>query len=233
MADVILFGVPQSPFVSKVIRALALKGKSYDLVEPKGPGDFKAWNPQTRKMPVIEIDGKRIYDSTRILKELDRHWPEPPLYASDKLTAARQRLLEDWSDESLYWHVMALRWDDQHTPATLDQITGDLPLPGPAKPIVRAIIKRQLGGTPKAQGLGRLKQEELLAAISERLDDLDALLGDGPFFYGDQPSAADLAIYGMLGTAQEPGPTPELGQLVAQHPRLVEYFKRVEQATGG
>src|SRR2546427_104606 len=46
-----LFGSRVSPFVEKVARALQLKGIPFSLVSPKSPGDFKRWNPQTRKMP--------------------------------------------------------------------------------------------------------------------------------------------------------------------------------------
>ena len=46
----------------------------------------------TSTVPVIDIDGTRIGDSTRIIEELERRWPDPPLYpaASDE----RQRALE-------------------------------------------------------------------------------------------------------------------------------------------
>ena len=63
-----LFGSRVSPFVEKVVRALQLKGIRYGLVAPKSPADFGRWNPQTRKMPVLEIDGERTYDSTFILR---------------------------------------------------------------------------------------------------------------------------------------------------------------------
>jgi len=33
----------------------------------------------TSTLPVIDIDGKRIGDSTKIIEELERRWPDPPL----------------------------------------------------------------------------------------------------------------------------------------------------------
>src|SRR5947209_4005460 len=107
-----LFGSRLSPFVEKVARALQLKGIAFTLVPPKSPADFKRWNPRTRKMPVVEIDGRRVFDSTLILRRLDQLVPEPPLFDRDAGVAARQRFLEDWSDESLYWYAIALRWSD-------------------------------------------------------------------------------------------------------------------------
>src|SRR5439155_239475 len=111
-----LFGSRLSPFVEKVARALQLKGIAFTLVPPKSPADFKRWNAQTRKMPVVEIDGRRVFDSTLILRRLDQLVPEPPLLDRDAGIAARQRLLEDWSDESLYWYAMPLRLSGANAP---------------------------------------------------------------------------------------------------------------------
>src|SRR5512140_3858000 len=110
--DVRVFGSRLSPFVEKVVRALALKRAPYALVDVRGPGDFRRWNPQTGKMPVLDVDGDRTYDSTFILRKLDALVPEPALFDADPAIAARQRFLEDWSDESLYWYGMGLRWSD-------------------------------------------------------------------------------------------------------------------------
>jgi glutathione S-transferase len=80
-----------SPFVEKVVRAVTLKGLPHTLVDVKSPLDFKRWNPQTGKMPVLDVDGERIYDSTLILRALDSRVPEPPLVDVDPHVAAHQR----------------------------------------------------------------------------------------------------------------------------------------------
>ena len=106
-----VFGVRISPFVEKVARGLQLKRIPFTLVPPASPFDFKRWSPQTGKMPVLDLDGEKTFDSTLILRRLDALVPSPPLFADDPHAAApRQRFVEDWSDESLYWYGMALRW---------------------------------------------------------------------------------------------------------------------------
>ena len=114
MARVTVYGSSLSPFVEKVRRGLALKKVDYELVPPKSPFDLRRWNPQTGKMPVVEIDGERTYDSTFILRRLDALFTEPTLVSTDPATAAGQRLLEDGSDEALYFCVMALRWSKRN-----------------------------------------------------------------------------------------------------------------------
>jgi glutathione S-transferase len=48
--------------------------------------------------------------STLILRHLDQVQPTPALMSEDATIAAQQRMLEDWSDESFYWYMQALRW---------------------------------------------------------------------------------------------------------------------------
>jgi glutathione S-transferase len=230
MAGATVYGSRVSPFVEKVARALQIKKVSFDLVEPQTPFDLRRWNPQTGKIPVVELNGERLYDSTFILRRLDELFPEPPLLSEDPQTAAMQRQLEDWADESLYWYVMALRWTEKNGRASANQIVANAP--SLARPVARAMVRRRIAPTARAQGLGRLPEDILLRELAGRLDDLQTILGDRPFFFADQPSAADLAIYGMFSCALS-GPTPEVNRLVGERPGLAQWMKRVEQASAG
>ena len=226
MASPRLFGSRLSPFVEKVAQSLALKGVDFELVDPRSPMEFRRWNPQTGKMPVLDLDGERIYDSTLILRELDRRFPDPPLVSSRPKLAAAQRQVEDWADEALYWYFMAVRWTDANAAATARQITAGLsPL---FRPVARLVLPPQIRGMVRAQGLGRLPLPMLMQEVEGRLDDLVAIIGDDPFIFGDAPSVADLAVYGQLHMAQS-GPTPELAALIRARPSLVELQRRVEE----
>jgi glutathione S-transferase len=225
-----LFGARPSPFVEKVMRALALKGIAYETVPVKSPSDFKRWNPQTGKMPVLEVGGERVYDSTFILRKLDEWAPEPPLLARDPRTAARQRFLEDWSDESLYWYVMAMRWNDVNADATTEQIAAALPVPAVLRALLKPILRRQIRAQAMAQGLARQPLERVLSELELRFQELDLWLGDSPFFFSDSPSAADLAIFGEL-YALRSGPTPQGVAVLERHPALCEHYRRVDEAT--
>jgi glutathione S-transferase len=227
---ILVFGSPISPFVDKVHRALALKKLDYQLVEPKSFSDFKKWNPQTRKMPVMEMEGERVYDSTFICERLDEIRPDPPLLSTDPLVRAQQRLLEDWADESLYWHLMGMRWSRSHAAATASQIAGTLP--GPVALIAKPLLSRQIREMTRAQGMGRLPEDVLLRETGARFDDLVALLDGRPFFLAEEPSRADLAVCGQLHMGMS-GPTPEVGDLVNARPVLRDYLSRVRGRTGG
>lgn len=228
MAQARLFGSRLSPFVEKVVRALQMKKVGFVLVPPQSPLDFKRWNPQTGKMPVLELDGKRTYDSSLILRSLDEQFPEPPLFDGDPAIAARQRLLEDWSDESLYWYGMAFRWSDANSGRTAEQILATVPVW--VRPIASLLILRQIKNQVRGQGLVRLPLAVLLEELGRRFDELVVLLGERRFFFADRPSGADLAIFGQL-CMQQSGPTPQVEELIARRPALAEYAARVDAAT--
>lgn len=228
--NVVLFGSRLSPFVEKVARALQMKGVGFALVPPRLPTDFRRWNPQTGKMPVLDADGVRLFDSTLIVRRLDVLVPAPPLVDADAAVAARQRFLEDWSDESLYWYGMALRWSPANSAATVAQVAGEMGVPRVLHPVLRPLLQRMIGAQAIAQGLGRLPLTILLDELARRLDELRVWLGDRPFFFADQPSVADLAIFAQLRMLRT-GPTPQAAELQAERDWLEAYYRRVETAT--
>ncbi len=224
-----LYGVRISPFVEKVHRALRYKGIDYEAMGLE-PLTLRRVSPVTGKMPVLEIDGALHHDSTFILRELDRRQPDPPLYSPDPREAAGQRLLEDWCDESLYFQAFALRWTPESAAATTRQLAEATPFP--LRLVVPYVLPRQLRGMARAQGLGRLPGDVLVAELGRHLDDLLTVLGDRPFLHADAPSAADFSLYGMLA-ALTSGPTPQAEALLADRPAFADWRKRVEELTGG
>jgi glutathione S-transferase len=50
-------------------------------------------------LPVLDLDGKRIVDSTRIIEALERRYPEPALYPQDEAGRRKALELEDFFDE--------------------------------------------------------------------------------------------------------------------------------------
>ena len=219
-----VYGTRMSPFVEKVVRALQWKRIPFELVEPKSPRDLARWNPQTGKMPVAEIRGERVIDSTQILSRLEAVQPEPSFFSKEPAAAASQRMLEDWADESLYWLRMAILWSDPRRAS--DAILETLPIPGFLHPVMRPILARQLGGQVQAQGFGRLPLATLLTGLGERCDDLVALLGSREFFFCDRPGAADFALFAMLHFEGRPAP-PEFARVLEERPGLAAWHARV------
>jgi glutathione S-transferase len=207
---------------------MQLKGLTFKLVEPRSPTDFKKWNSRTQKMPVLELGSERHIDSTFILRKLEELAPQPSVFAADPGDAARQRLLEDWSDESLYWYGMGCRWAPENEAETVAQLA--VTLPPILRPIGRILIPRLIGGQARAQGLARLPLSTLIRELGQHFDELEVLLGERRFFFSDTVGAADLAIYGQLNTMRS-GPTPQCEELISERRWLLDHFKRVDEAT--
>ena len=58
--------------------------------------------------PVLEIDGRALDDSTRIIETLEGLWPDPPLYPADPADRRRALEIEDFFDEELGPHMRML-----------------------------------------------------------------------------------------------------------------------------
>lgn len=222
---IVLYGPRLTPYTVKVQRALAFKKLHYELVEPTCQEDYRRWSPENGLLPVIDVQGRRIQDSARILDFLDERFPEPPLLSSDPRVAREQRGVETWISETFDFYVM--RWirarfaGAREAPAAPDGPAGPMSrmgLIGPDGQLRPEVFDTRAGG-PGPE-------------FERRLDDLVKLLGPRPFFFADQPSRADLAVFGSLFTMYH-DIYPGGRALLDRRPALIAHFERVMAATGG
>lgn len=223
---IVLYGPRAMPFTEKVGRALRVKRLDFGLVEPTSPEDYARFSPETGLLPVLEVDGQRIPDSSAILDFLDQHFPDPPLLSSDARVAREQRRLERWVDETFMFYI--LRWIRSRVGEVAPKPVrgGGFPL-GPMQRLglidstgkLRADVFDSSAGGPGTE-------------FEHRLDDLDGFLGGRAFFYADEISRADLSVYASLSVMYR-----DLYEgsrtLLAARPRLLGHVERVLSATGG
>ena len=97
VAAVRLWQIPYSTNVERVALALAHKGLEVEpvVVDPSDRGPIRELTGQDF-VPVLEHDGKVIWDSPRILAHLESAFPQAPLLPSDR--SRRQEILVfcDW-----------------------------------------------------------------------------------------------------------------------------------------
>jgi glutathione S-transferase len=99
----LVIGNHVSPYVRKVLVALALKGIDYriDPIVPFFGNDRFAEISPLRRIPVM-IDGDlALCDSTVICEYLDDAYPERPLKPADPADRARARWIEEFADSRL------------------------------------------------------------------------------------------------------------------------------------
>jgi glutathione S-transferase len=167
----------------------------------------------TKTLPILQLDGRAITDSSAIIAALEERRPEPPLYPADPEQRRRALELEEYFDEELGPHIRLLAWHDLIGEPELMAEVAALSAPGPlagAKGLVgayaRAFTSLRFGANDDAAAL--VAKQRVIAA----LDRLDAELAasDGDYLVGDSFSVADLTaasiFYPLVGPDEGPLP---------------------------
>lgn len=168
-----------------------------------------------KTFPVLELDGRRIGDSTAIVAALEERYPEPPLYPTDPEERRRALELEDFFDEELGPHVRLLGFhelgnDRERLEALIEQ-TSPAPvarMSGAAARYARAYSGLRYG-VRSAEAAEQARVKILVA-----LDRLEAELGDGEYLVGDAFTVADLTAASLF----YPLVLPEGGPLPSDQP---------------
>jgi glutathione S-transferase len=168
MSDVTVHSIPGSPFGRAVLATLVEKGVPFRL-SAVAPGGLRAPDHLARhpfgRVPVLEQDGFRLYETQAILRHLDRAFPAPPLTPAGLQDAA----LMDQAMNVCDWYLFQ----------GVGNVIGFQRVVGPrllGLPTDEAAIAAAM---PKAHAV---------------YDELSRLLGDRPYFAGDRLSLADLML---------------------------------------
>ena len=168
MSEFTVHSIPGSPFGRSVLAMLEEKRAPYRL-SPLAPGSLKtpeylALHPFGR-VPVLEHNGFKLYETQAILRYLDRVLPEPSLTPSDVKRAARMDQAMNVNDWYLFHDVGNVIIFQRVIGPQLMGLTPD-----------EAVIKAAM---PKAHAV---------------YDELSRLLGEQPYFAGEAVSLADLML---------------------------------------
>jgi glutathione S-transferase len=162
------------------------------------PGGPRAmWFSARGTIPVLNLDGDRIVDSTRIIAALEERDPDPPLYPHDPAERRRALELEEYFDEELGHDVRRVAffdWDAEFAAALMTT----------AQP---AFLRRPLrvylpiGMRTFARARFRIYPDDVDRSrrqIEEALGRIESDLGDGEYLVGDRFSVADLTACSLL-----------------------------------
>jgi glutathione S-transferase len=217
-----------SPFCVKVQRAMRYKRIPFDVINATSPIQVRRLNPRG-KLPVMIDDGVKLADSSDIIRHLETRHPEPRLYPQDPRTRAMALMLEDWADESLYWHVVYERWQISEQFAKFAEMVFS-PVPALARPFIKLVVGRQVRGQLRGQGFGRLGVDEQREKLRAALDWLE-LMVDGQFLCGAELSIADVAVAAQVGALNIPY-TPVAEAEIHAHAKVMRWLERTLEAVG-
>jgi glutathione S-transferase len=177
-------------------------------------------------VPILQIDGETISDSTAIIAALEARHPQPPLYPADPELRRRALELEDFFDERLGPAARALAFYELiNEPEIFAQVASEA-VPGalgkfPAMTGLYARTYTSLRWKANNDQGAEEAREKIVAAMD--VVDTELAAGDGEFLVGDSFSVADLTaaslFYPVVGPDE--GPLPP-GQPV---PPALERFR--------
>jgi glutathione S-transferase len=208
----VLWHLPISHYNEKVRWALAWKSIEHERHAPL-PGAHMAialalTRGRTKTCPVLQLDGKAIGDSTRIIAALEEAVPEPALYPADAGDRARALELEDFFDEELGPHIRLLAWHEAIRDQQALSRFSETIVPRPLHPLAGLGMKTFLRlrfrvGNSDAAELARRQ-------VRVALDRLEAELGGGEYLVGDSFTVADLTAAALFYPLVTPPEGPRL-----------------------
>jgi glutathione S-transferase len=211
--------ISPSPFSVKSLALLELSGLPYTRVD----GDPR--RAPKRKLPVLEDAGRMVPDSHMIQRHLAAAHGidlDAGLSPQDRaVSAAFRALIED----QLYWVLVHSRWID-NPEATRAAFFA--PLPAALRPVIFALVQRQVRAALHGQGMGRHDRNEIYRFGTEGIGALAGFLGDRPYLMGDRVSAIDTSLFGFLENVLTPPLDTPLKAAVTAHPELTAYHRRFE-----
>ena len=175
-----------------------------------------------RTVPVLEMKGGAIGDSTEIIEEIERRWPEPPLYPTDADERSRALELEDYFDEQVGPDARRVLFSDNlMEPETfLAMFYGAdrrrIGLLEALTPLFCQVVKRRFRIEPQSVEESR---EKVLAAF----DKVEADIGQSGYLVGESFTVADLTAASILGLIVVP---PEFAYIKLPPDERTAQFRR-------
>jgi glutathione S-transferase len=173
--------------------------------------------------PVLELEGRRIADSTSIIAALEQRFPEPPLYPPNPDERRRALELEDFFDEQLGPYARRLPFHEARRDSELLDQIGARAAPKLHARLGRALVPYTRAypalrfGAASSRGAETARQKIVAA-----LDRLETELGEHEYLVGDRFTVADLTAAALLYPIVRP---PEAPTVTDRMPEPFERFR--------
>ena len=156
------------------------------------------WMTGQKAVPVLQLDGRAIADSTRIIAAIEEAYPTAPLYPLEEAQRRRALELEEFFDEQLgphlrtAWFYEVLPYADYSSAQlTVGFSSFAQRLYRMMFPVVRAIMSFDMGINATNAATGRAK-------ATEALDRLEAELQPSGYLVGETFTVADLTAAALF-----------------------------------
>ena len=176
--------------------------------------------------PLLVSADQYAWDDTREMADrLDDAVPGDGLRPSSIAARFACDMVEAWADQRLAPAAAFLLWIDEPNAAAERLAKTAWPDDAGRAPRRTArLIGRKLIKQLEDYGLERGRRDEIETLLSSALDAAEEALQSSPFLFGERPTTADCALFGVVQTLN----ASEAGRaLVGAHPRLKSWALRV------
>jgi glutathione S-transferase len=234
MSNIVLYQYPGtsdvpsvSPPCLKIYMALRYIDVEHEVVNLRSPARARKLS-RSGRLPVAEIDGRRVPDSIDIMDALEHRHPDAGLRPSDPQRALRDRLWEHLVNDHMYFVGYCLRWVI-YPERTLGAMFGRAPWI--VRWGVRLTLLRDARRRARYHGIGG-KAPAVIHATAERgFAMLAEGLEGGAYLQGrDRPARGDLAAASLLAQIGWRDTMPPVLELLDRNPALRDYTARVFEA---
>ena len=201
MANLTVYGIPQSTYVRTVRLLLEEAGADYNLkavdifTGENKSAEYLAKNP-FGKVPTLEVDGELLYETTAITDYLNTVLAGNKFSPSNPLQSARMRQIMAIIDSSLY------------SPAIKSIV------------IQRLIVPSQGGKTDEDM------VKNAVAPAQTAVEAIESLTVGSPYLLGSEVSIADFYLIPIFIYLSQ---TPEFDSITAQTPKLRTWWDEVSK----
>jgi len=194
-----------SPYCLKVRMALAAKKLEYQTLEITpaiGQIDIFQKTGQ-RKLPVLFDNEKTIYNSSSIIRHLEKIQLEPKLIPNDLKQSTQAQIIENWADTTLAKSIKIVFLEEViKNPNLIASLMSDKISDSMQKVLFK--IPTSIAG--KISGLINQEEKE---SLKSNLEDLSNLIEKEDFLVGEELSIADISVASQLSLLKFPNSSGE------------------------
>ncbi len=236
-----LWGTPHSLFTGKVRSYLIKKGLPFRELPPSHPRYQAKVVPAVRQVvvPIVEVGtGEFLQDSTEIIAELERRYPDSPMVPSTPVQRTMAHLLDAYGSECLLPAAMHYRWTYRDQQEHFLQAEFGRALHHGTDRAARLAAGLQymnyFSGFLPHLGIAPETIPAFEAAHEELLDLLDIHFQHHPYLLGGRPSIADFGFMAPLFAHLGRDPVPA-GLMMKRAPNVYHWTERMNrgQVLGG
>ena len=209
-----------SPYCVKADILLRMADMPFSLQIPENHKIFPKG-----KLPVLKDGDLIIEDSEFIRLHLAEQYGKTLDGSLSEQEKTVGHALIRMLDERTMLGLLQGRWIDDEGWKVLEELFfGELPKD--ERTAVGTMLREQVSGGVMATGFGKHSRDEQQKLLAADMQALASILADKPWFFSNEPTYIDAAIFGMLvNFYAAPIPTRMAG-LVGTHSNLVAYVQR-------